>query len=369
MRGMNMVGDRMGMAGLSDRASTISAANGGAVGVEVRFEWVRGQSKRLDRRGSKRRSTGQAVLGKRYSGSVNEDTQTQLTTRRSRQSIDNGGGAREKNGSQIRRSVVENDAPRRSVESRRSGDGALRDSRTNSITSTSLSDEAKIAIRKGTLEEEEEEESDPEDSETPWACTLIVSSIPSNTSTLWENEHGGSAGPKKSPSRHSHISVTEPPASSATNVSGPNHGPTSTSSPHKPRQEVPGTLIKLKVGALSPAPHHPKVVAQLKVPFPLPDIEIESARVRRRVVTPAGVSRPATSTEADRPGTRNGNGGGGGGNSSFGGGGEKTPECTVLTAEEIKDVLSCTAFWVVVREGLGGVGKDKRKGDGWRIRG
>ena len=40
----------------------------------------------------------------------------------------------------------------------------------------------------------------------------------------------------------------------------------------------------------------------------------------------------------------------------------------LLTAEEIKDMLSCTAFWLVVREGFGGVGKVNRKGDGWRIR-
>ncbi len=40
----------------------------------------------------------------------------------------------------------------------------------------------------------------------------------------------------------------------------------------------------------------------------------------------------------------------------------------VLTAEEIKDIICATAFWVVVREGFGGVGKERRKGDGWRIR-
>ena len=40
----------------------------------------------------------------------------------------------------------------------------------------------------------------------------------------------------------------------------------------------------------------------------------------------------------------------------------------VLTAEEIKDVVSCTGLWVIVREGYGGLAK-KRKGDGWMIRG
>ena len=40
-----------------------------------------------------------------------------------------------------------------------------------------------------------------------------------------------------------------------------------------------------------------------------------------------------------------------------------------VTAEELKDVLCATAFWLVVREGFGGVGYVRRKGDGWRIRG
>ena len=44
-------------------------------------------------------------------------------------------------------------------------------------------------------------------------------------------------------------------------------------------------------------------------------------------------------------------------------------EGLVLTAEEIKDVVSSTALWLVVREGFGGVGRVSRKGDGgWRIR-
>ena len=41
----------------------------------------------------------------------------------------------------------------------------------------------------------------------------------------------------------------------------------------------------------------------------------------------------------------------------------------LLSAEEIKDVVCCTALWVVVREAFGGVGRVTRKGDGWRIRG
>jgi hypothetical protein len=41
---------------------------------------------------------------------------------------------------------------------------------------------------------------------------------------------------------------------------------------------------------------------------------------------------------------------------------------TTLTAEEIKDVVCSTAMWLVVRESFGGIGKVTRRGDGWRIR-
>jgi hypothetical protein len=98
-------------------------------------------------------------------------------------------------------------------------------------------------------------------------------------------------------------------------------------------------VIRTKLATLSPTPHHPKVVAMLKVPFPLPDVEVERLLVRKRVLGPRGGV------------LRSGDEGG-----------------LTLTAEEIKDVVSSTGLWLVVREGFGGVGKVSRKGDGWRIR-
>ncbi|KAF7969147.1 hypothetical protein HWV62_28236 [Athelia sp. TMB] len=125
------------------------------------------------------------------------------------------------------------------------------------------------------------DESDPEDSETPWTCALAVRRLPSSPA---------------------------PPATAT----------------------APPTSIRLKIGTLSPTPHHPKVVSMLKIPYPLPDIDVERAAVHRRGAAAAGG--------------------------------------LVLTAEEIKDVISCTGLWLVVREGFGGVGRVGRKGDGWRIR-
>ncbi|KII90115.1 hypothetical protein PLICRDRAFT_138582 [Plicaturopsis crispa FD-325 SS-3] len=129
------------------------------------------------------------------------------------------------------------------------------------------------------------EESDPEDSETPWTCSLRMSRV---------------------------NSASTPP-------------------------------VKTKVATLSPTPHHPKVVALLKVPFPLPDIAVDRLAIERRVVTPQGLLVRPSTAGADRG--------------------------LILTAEEIKDIVSTTGLWLVVREGFGGVGKVSRKGDGWRIRG
>ena len=80
-----------------------------------------------------------------------------------------------------------------------------------------------------------------------------------------------------------------------------------------------------------------------------------------------GIKSPVSSSFGVGGSSSRGNGNfsnSGMGSNGFGGG-----SGMILTAEEIKDVVCCTGLWLVVREGFGGVGKEKRKGDGWRIRG
>jgi len=146
------------------------------------------------------------------------------------------------------------------------------------------------------------DESDPEDTETPWTCTLKISrAVPLSPRT---------------------------PTPASSRLEGG----------RKPLDAV-DQVIRTKLATLSPTPHHPKVVAMLKVPFPLPDIEVDNLLVRKRFLGPGGGV------------LRSGDNGG-----------------LMLTAEEIKDVVCSTGLWLVVREGFGGVGKVSRKGDGWRIR-
>ena len=82
---------------------------------------------------------------------------------------------------------------------------------------------------------------------------------------------------------------------------------------------------RLLLGTLTPAPYHPKLVAQLAVPFSLSPIALGSFE----------------------PGSGSSNEG--------------------LSVEGMKDVVSVTCLWLIVRESLGGVAK-KRKGDAsWRM--
>ncbi|KAJ3796855.1 hypothetical protein GGU11DRAFT_684953 [Lentinula aff. detonsa] len=143
------------------------------------------------------------------------------------------------------------------------------------------------------IEDDDGNDSDPEDSETPWTCTL----------------------------KTRYLGVPGLPRSSS-----PSSSP-----------------LKIKIATLSPMPHHPKVVAMLKIPYPLPDLEVQSMSIRKRPMgLPGAPLSPSGNTS-----------------SSLG---------LVFRAEEIKDVICSTGIWVVVREGFGGVGKVSRKGDGWRIR-
>jgi hypothetical protein len=180
------------------------------------------------------------------------------------------------------------------------------------------------------------EQSDPEDSETPWTCNIVVKRIASSSVATRSRLQKSSLPPGYD---------TAPPDSAHSQV-------------QQPRQQQ----IKVKVATISPTPHHPKVVSLLKIPFPLPDIEVEQVRARKRVTLPPGVAKPISAATASGKST---------GLSMFGNkeSTKQTEDVFLLTAEEIKDVVASTAFWLVVREGMGGVGKVSRKGDGWRLRG
>ncbi|KAG8971922.1 hypothetical protein FRB90_010360 [Tulasnella sp. 427] len=94
--------------------------------------------------------------------------------------------------------------------------------------------------------------------------------------------------------------------------------------------EVP-KRFKLKLATMTPAPHHPKVVSHLRMPYPLPDVNVDQMRV-------------ASGDEEMEKGD------------------------LILTMEDIKDVVCVTGLWLIVREGFGGLER-RRKGDGWKIRG
>ena len=221
--------------------------------------------------------------------------------------------------------------------------------------------------------DDDDPDSDPEDSETPWTCHLVVRRLHPHAHARYASGH---------------------------------------------TEEAAGADVRVRVAAVVPAPHHPKVVSLLKIPFPLPDLIVSTrwtphgaqsvdVEARKRVVTPSGVARPASevspmgtptqagiaggvgkiaasagnffsssgkgirpgSSAGGRPGTSAGSNGSAGRLHGGGGGEHIAVSGILLSAEEIKDAVCCTALWLVVREGFGGVGRVKRQGDGWRIRG
>jgi hypothetical protein len=180
---------------------------------------------------------------------------------------------------------------------------------------------SKSTYNANAIVEDEESDSDIEDSERPWNCYLHIRAPPS--------------------SRQSSRDELAPP-------SNPHGGLTGRSS----RSNKEKTLdIRLRIAALAPAPHHPKVIAQIKTPYPLPDVLFDTHKTSAELRVRGEDESLSNLAE-----------------SITGGGGGRGAKPVVLSSEDVKDVISCTGLWLVVREGYGGLAR-KRKGDGWRLRG
>lgn len=77
------------------------------------------------------------------------------------------------------------------------------------------------------------------------------------------------------------------------------------------------------LGTVTPAPHHPRLVAQMSIPLTLTPINI-------------GTKGPSS--------------------------------IHTISPEEMKDIVTVTGLWLIVREGLGLGGVKSRKNEGsWRI--
>jgi hypothetical protein len=243
--------------------------------VEVHFVWSRGKKKRKVLR---------------------DGNQTVGANRRANTMFGSGGGHPDKRGSVS--------PPSRSATADRA------EKRFSATSGQSMSTTSEVGSSAGRLREEDDgDESEPEDSETPWTCTLVLSRV---------GEGGGGA---------------MSPATAAATADGG-------------RYQQPHTRTCSDVLA-DTAPS--KSRCAIKSALPASGYHCRSRQVCRRAVSPQGIARPSW-------------------NLTIGGGGGDEPDGLVLTAEEIKDVVSSTGLWLVVRENIGGVGKISRKGDGWRIR-
>lgn len=314
----------MGKLSINGRNAGESTSGQRGLQVEVRFEWSRGRKKEREK-----------DRGRRKAGEDHETGQN--------------GEIRNRNG---KSGTTPSPTGRKSTPSSENRSSVISLHSANSDVATASECSAvqphrrrRRSTRGKATPDESGDESDPEDSETPWTCTVKIQRL--------GVVHSSSSLQRLHPHTSTMISATSSSCSTTT-IDQTNAGSTHSPSP-------PPTSVCLKVATLSPTPHHPKVVGLLKMPFPLPDIEVEQLAIRKRIITPHGVSRTTGAgtgslweTEAMAMDT--------GADMSVG------SSRLVLTAEEIKDTISSTALWLVVREAFGGVGRDKRKGEGRRKR-
>ena len=397
--GINAVMKGMRGLGVSERGGSIGSGSISepGEGVEVRFEWIRGTPKHLKRSSIQPPNRRASVHVPPESHLSAHSPELSQTAERRLSAIRPGTADSKRAPSPVAPRTREggvhvtvlhpsehdrdHESFTNSVESEDNtwdGHGAGPSAHTTSMRDKRASQAGTSTRGSHSREDDDGDESDPEDSETPWSCCLTIHSVRGKVDIEKERERELLAASLHSSSRAKSHSSAPPLITRASGSSGATqstlHTPpgsqthparTSTSSSSPP---PPAPLLRLKIATLSPAPHHPKVVAQLKVPFPLPDVEIDRARARKRIIGPNGIPMVRAPSGYGREDDRDEEDDVGNvmrrGSSGLG-----RYEGLMLTAEEIKDVLSSTAFWVVVREGLGGVGKVNRKGDGWRIRG
>ena len=288
-------------------------------GFEVRFEWKRAKAKR--KKGSKERKDDEAEANKRGRGKVKGRQVKERDMAKEEGLMENDDTPKISQGNIVEQSPRKmtlaerkrlNRASTASVSSLGEEKEITRDRSVGGSASPSRRRRISLSLKKDEeQEEDDDEDSDSEDSETPWVCTLKIRRV---AHVLKQQQGGSTAG----------VGVLSLGSESS--------------------KKSDNEQLRLRVGTLSPTPHHPKVVAMLKVPFPLPDVEVERMEVVKRPVY--GMNGTGESEQ------------------------EKEPYLGLtLTAEDIKDVVCCTGLWLVVREGFGGVGKVNRKGDGWKIRG
>jgi len=262
-------------------------------GIEVRFEWKRGKVKSSNR-GRTRNTKGEVG-----------DRRSSMTAHDDRGVAEKNGGARRKRSVNRTSSLSGSGKSSRSIGSGAGSEEGSEELRRRGLRRPTSSHNSSEGMGESG---DDGDESDPEDSETPWVCTLKVRRT---TAPCTKN---GRLGLKQS-------------------------------------SRTGEKVLKLKVATLSPTPHHPKVVAMLKVPFPLPDIEVERLCLRRRLREVVPGQDNVNDTGLTPPDACDGNYDG-----------------LELAAEDIKDIICSTALWLIVREGIAGVGRVSRKGDGWKLR-
>ena len=189
-------------------------------------------------------------------------------------------------------------AARKSIVERARSDDRMTTSRSSSPAPSS---------RAPTRLSNHDDESDPEDSETPWVCRVYVPGR--------RDEDGGRTDEKKG-TRKSR------------------------------RREGGHDGEGIVVATLYPAPHHPRVIAQVKVST---DYMPVATGIFRATPAPASQQQHTSNNNNNHIQTN-----GHGATTAIKG------DEILLSEENVKDVVGVTAMWLVVREDFGGLVKKKK---------
>lgn len=241
----------------STKQASLLASGGVSEGVEVRFEWRRLGGKSKARRGRLGRRRSRVSLPG-VDGDEDENTERERTRERDNKQSHRLSVISQQSVS-TNMSVSEEGSPRREKN--------LNEPRTPGRSKTR--ERERRMSRNGDQDVEGEdpgEDSEPEDSETPWVCTLKIRKSGSGTTP------GMSLRSRAQQGFYLQANSGAPHTIDGQEESGLLH-------PSAQRQ-----ILRVKVGTLSPTPHHPKVVAMLRVPFPLPDVEVEQMEMKKRGV-------------------------------------------------------------------------------------
>ena len=160
--------------------------------------------------------------------------------------------------------------------------------------------------------------------------------------TLSPHKNGSAtASPNLAPtsSLSPHVGPVPDDASAMSHTADEDSDPEDSETPWTCSVWVKRTEQRIFLATLTPAPHHPKVVGQLKIPMKLESVSLADLQVGSKAANKVAAGDKEKAREEIR---------------------SKVLKEVCISEESLKDVVCVTALWLVAREGWGGLGKRRK---------